>query len=116
MTLISEQNLVFAILHLTSKFFQQLRRCSLAQLFDKCLAFLHRLVNLGAMIEIVCQSRVHVSQRKIVFSGYFVGALAHALVPDNNVFHRYPMSGDTWFATYDARRNLNMLVQRFYCN
>lgn len=97
-------------MHLASKFFQKLRRCSPAQFFDKCLAFLHRLVNFGSMIKIVCQSRVHVRQRKIVFGSNLVGALAHALVPDNDVLYSYPASGDTGFPTYYSKVNLDMLV------
>ena len=62
------------------------------------------------MIEVVCQSCVHVRQRKIVFGSNLVGALAHALVPDNDVLYCYPASGDTGFATYYSRGNLDMLV------
>jgi hypothetical protein len=58
------------------------------------LVILNALIDLFLMIEIISQRRMDFGQSHAIFSANFVDALAHPLMPDNDVLHREAVTGN----------------------
>src|SRR5438105_8351331 len=80
--------------------------------FYKRLAISHGLISFFAVVEVVSKRGVYLAQCQIVFGGDFIGALSHSLMPNHDVLHTDPATGNSGLATQGARRAFNVLVNR----
>jgi hypothetical protein len=73
----------------------------------------HARVDRLAVIEVVGQRCVHVAERKVELGSDFIRALSEPFVPNRDVLHGDATTTDARLASHSARRQLDVVVQRF---
>src|SRR5438067_7473319 len=83
----------------------------LSQGFGEEIAFRDLAIYLVAMVEVVSQSGVDVTEGQVVFNRYLIGAHPHLLMPDRDVMDGDAVPGDARLASGYARCYFDVPVE-----